>query len=177
MNYKFFESLSSKEAQEYLDEFLLFGKTRAIEILEANLHFTTHIEFRVDLISSIFKELIGTVKTVPRDPDITLPEFIRRTPEYEKGLFDFDEASKSIILAAAYYLGEAFVRNYEQLSWATGNTDNAEGNMPVIVPFKHDIEMAPILITENLFRGVISEIRTRDSIDIAVEAWINNIPE
>ena len=177
MNFKFFESLIKKEAQEYLDEFLLFGKGRGIKILQENLHFTIDTDFNIESLSSILKALTPILKTTPCEPDLSLPEFIRNTDSYKKNLFDFDEQSKSIVLAAAYYLGETFVRTFEQLSWATGNTNYAEGNMPVVTTFKHNIEMAPILIAENMFGGVISGMRPINSIDTAIEGWKGDVPE
>jgi hypothetical protein len=176
MNFKFFESLTKEEAQKYLDDFLYFGKNRGVEILKENVHFTIEIDFSMESLSPIIKTLITIVKTVPRPPDETVPDWIRATEEYQKGLYDFDETSKSIVLAAAYYLGETFVKNYKQLSWAIGNTKYAQGNMPVITPFKYNMEMPPILIAENSFRKVISEMSDDASVNIALESWIGNIP-
>jgi hypothetical protein len=176
MNFKFFESLTKEEAQEYLEEFLHFGKNRGIEILKENIHFTVDIDFCIESASRIFEELIANLKTVPEEPDETLPIWIQNTPEYEKGLFDFDKPSKSIILAAAYYLGETFVRNFGQLSWATGNTDYAEGNMPVVTGFQFCKELAPILIIENLFSRVISDGGNTNSIEVAIQAWKGFVP-
>lgn len=174
MNFKYFESLSKEEAQEYLDEFLLFGKGRGIEILEGHLHFTRDLDFNIQSLSPILKALLPALKTIPRTPDETLPHWIRNTPDYKKGLFDFDESSKSIVLAAAYYIGETFTETYKSLSWSTGNIDYAQGNMPVVRGFKYKKELPPILISENIFHGIISGISTIDSIDTAINAWMNN---
>jgi hypothetical protein len=171
MNFKFFESLTKAEAQEYLDEFLAFGHGRGIEILEKHVHFTVDIDFSLESISTIFKLLLPILRTIPREPDLSLPDFIRNTDSYKLKLFDFDEESKSIVLVGAYYLGESFVRSNKQLSWATGNTKFAEGNMPVVAKLKHKSEMAPILIAENMFGGIVAGTRKEDSIDIAIEAW------
>jgi len=176
MNFKYFESLTKEQAHKYLNDFLCFGQNRGVEILKENVHFTTEIDFSMESLSPIIKTLITIVKTVPRLPDETVPDWIRATEEYKKGLYDFDERSESIVLAAAHYLGETFVKNYKQLSWDIGNTKYAQGNMPVITPFKYNMEMPPILIAENSFRKVISELSDDTSVDIAIEAWINNIP-
>jgi len=176
MNFQFFESLTKKEANDYLEEFLLFGQEQGLDLLEENLHFTVDLDFDMESLPSVLKMLVGIVKTVPRDPDDLLPLWIRKTSTYTKGLFDFDEQSKSIVMAAAYYLGETFVKNFNKLSWATGNTDYAEGNMPVVTTFKYDIEMAPILISENMFSGIISGIRSTDSIDSVIAAWKADVP-
>jgi hypothetical protein len=171
MNFKYFEGLTKVEAKEYLDEFLFFGKGRGIKILEQKLHFTTDINYSVESISPIFKTLLTALKTVPQEPDLTLPEFIRNTESYKQNLFEFDEESKSVVMAGAYYLGESFVRNHEQLSWATGNTKFAQGNMPVVTGFKVKMELAVLLIAENMFGGIISGMCEENSIDVAIETW------
>ncbi len=171
MKISIFETMSKEEAQEYLNEFLTFGKDRGMQMLEENLHFTTDLDFSIESLPTVFKALIPNLKTTPRDPDPNVPEFIRNTDDYRKGLFDFDDPSNAIILAAAYYLGETFVRNFPQLNWATGNPDYLEGNMPVATGFKFKKELAPILISENIFRSAVSGSHDDASIDKAVEIW------
>lgn len=169
MKFHIFESMSKSEAEEYLNEFLAFGKDRGIKVLEGHLPFA--LDFTVGSLSIVFKALIPVLKTLPRAPDPNVPEFIRNTEDYEKGLFDFDDASNTIVLAAAYYLGETFVRKFPELKWATGNTDYLQGNMPVVTGFKFRKELAPILISENIFRGAVSGSSDDASIDTAIEMW------
>jgi hypothetical protein len=69
------------------------------------------------------------------------------------------------------YLGETFVRKFPDLKWATGNTDYLQGNMPVVTGFKFRKELAPILISENIFRGAVSGSSDDVSIDTAIEMW------
>lgn len=173
MKFSFFEALSKEEAQEYLDEFLLFGGNRGMEIINQIIPFAVDIDFSLDSLKPILKTLLASVKTIPRAPDETLPEFIRNTEEYKKNLFEFNETSKSVVLAAAYYLGETFAKRYDHLSWAIGNTEFAQGNMPVVTGFRYKVEMAPILIIENLFGRVISEMSDESTIDVAIESWIS----
>lgn len=170
MKFHIFEAMSKSEAEEYLNEFLAFGKDRGMKVLEENLSSETALSYHIESLSIIFKTLIPILKTLPRAPDPNVPEFIRNTEDYEKGLFDFDDASNTIVLAAAYYLGETFVRKFPELKWATGNTDYLQGNMPVVTGFKFRKELAPILISENIFRGgVLGDCDT--SIDTAIEMW------
>jgi len=170
MKFHIFEAMSKSEAEEYLNEFLAFGKDRGMKVLES-LSSETALNYTIESLSIIFKALIPILKTLPRAPDPKVPEFIRNTEEYEKGLFDFDDASNTIVLAAAYYLGETFVRKFPELKWATGNIDYRECNMPVVTGFKFNIELAPILISENIFRGGVSGLRDNASIDTAIEMW------
>jgi hypothetical protein len=55
-----------------------------------------------------------------------------------------------LVLRAAYFLGESFAKDYPELHWGRGNRETALQNMPVISGFKGNIEMPPIMVTENL---------------------------
>jgi hypothetical protein len=176
MKFGVFEAMSKEEAHEYLSEFLVFGKNRGMKIIEENIHFTVDLDFSIESLAIVFRTLIPILNIVPREPDPKVPEFIRNTDDYQKGLFDFDEASNKIILAAAYYLGETFVRAFPQLKWATGNTDYLQGNMPVVTGFKFRKELSPILVAENIFASIVSQLCDDTSIDIAIGSWMNNVP-
>ena len=171
MKSQIFDAMSKGEAQEYLDEFVEFGKNLGIEILETSLHFTIDLDFSLASLPIVFKALIPTLKTVPRAPDPSVPEFIRKTDDYQKGLFDFDENSKLIVLATAYYLGETLIRNFSHLRWATGDTEYLQSNSPVVTGFKFKKELPAILISENIFSSVISGLSPEQSIDTAIEVW------
>lgn len=176
MKFSIFEAMSKEEAQEYLEEFLAFGEKRGIEILAKNLHFTIDLDFSIDSLPVVLKTLVPLLKKVTRALDPNVPEFIRHTQDYQEGLFDFDEHSNSIVLAAAFYLGEVFVRRSARLCWATGNTDYREGNMPVVVNFRDNLEMAPLLVIENLFRRIIKDPDRLGDIDKAIDIWLRDVP-
>lgn len=171
MKFHLFKAMTKEEAEEYLEGFLAFGRNKGMRILKGNLHFTTDLDFRIESLPDILKTLIPKLKTIPREADLNVPEFIRNTEDYQKGLFDFDEQSNYVVLAAAYYLGETFVRNFSQLKWTTGNVDYIQANNPVVTGFKFKKELSPILITENMFSGVISNLRDEKSIDTVIEGW------
>lgn len=171
MKFQFFESLSDREAREYLEDFLRFGRERGMKLLGSSIHFTVDLDYRLESLAPVLKEVATSARTIPRKDDESLPEWIRATELHEKSLFDFTEPSTILILAAAYYLGETFVQNFKKLCWSTGNKKFAEGNMPVVTGFKGENEMAPLLIAENLIGGVISGIRDEDSIDTAISVW------
>ena len=175
MNVKFFASLSPSSAQEYLSDFLIFGSERGVQILEKRIDSATKMDFTLTTIAPILEVLVSTVETVPKSKDPSLPTWITDTADYQNGLFDFNEESNMVILAGAYYLGETFVRNFENLRWTIGNVDYAEGNMPVVSKFKHEIEMAPIWIVENLFRRIIKDPSRLGDINTAVSLWINDV--
>jgi hypothetical protein len=43
--------------------------------------------------------------------------------------------------------------------------------MPVVAGFGSEIELAPMLVVENLFLRVLSGPGTLDAFDVAVQAW------
>ncbi len=47
--------------------------------------------------------------------------------------------------------------------------------MPVVVGFQHDLELAPIMVAENLYRRVIGDRSTSQSIATAVDYWRRNV--
>lgn len=106
----------------------------------------------------------------------SLPAWIRECDSYLSGLEEFDEPSKVLVLRASYYLGESFVRYSDKLSWATGNLDTAEQNMPVITGFSDELEMAPMLVTENLFLRILADGAPYEDINRAIESWLSDIP-
>src|SRR5688572_17390003 len=91
------------------------------------------------------------------------------------GVATFDEPSKILVLRAAYYLGESFVRCHSGLHWTVGNVETAEGNMPVVAGFDSGLELAPILIAENLLR-VITEPEKLGDIERTMEYWSQKAP-
>ena len=175
MKVDLFQSMTSDEATDYLGEFLAFGQNRGLRLIEENLRFTTDLDFNIDSLAGILISLVPLLETVPRSPEPVVPEFIRNSEVYKNGLFEFDEHSNNLLLAAAYYLGETFVRAFPQLKWGTGDTDYREGNMPVVEGFKFSKQLAPILVVENLFRRVVGESGTAESITMAIGAWTSNV--
>ena len=116
------------------------------------------------------------MRTFPKEPDMSVPAFIRSTEDYKNGLFDFNDRSKNLICFAAYYYGECFVRTYPQLEWTTGNRELYQSNMPVVTGFSHEKELPVILVIENTFRRVIKNPAHIEDIDTTGSVWEKNIP-
>jgi hypothetical protein len=173
MDFEFFESLSQEKAKKFLENFLNVEKEKVSEMINDAQKEGIIADFSITSISIVFKWLVKKLKIIPHTPDTELPEWIRKCDSYIQNLFDFDETSSIIVLRAAYYLGESFVRNYPKLHWTTGDRNYAEQNMPVIAGFKKGIEMAPILISENIFRSIHSKLDNEDCIDVAVNGWVS----
>ena len=177
MDFQFFDSLSAAEATEFLNNFLDTERKAVEETISAARSDGVYADLTVATVPEVLKWVVGKLTTVPRLPDETLPSWIRETDSYTRGLFDFDEASTVIILRAAYYLGQSLVNHSEHLSWGVGNVDTAEKNMPVIIGFKFDLELAPAMVVENLFRRIIADGAAYDAIDQAINYWLDKVPE
>lgn len=173
MKYALFDSLKQSDAQGYLDAFLEFGKSRGFSTLEESVHFTVELDFRLESIPIVLNTLVPKLKTIPKEMDLTLPEFIRNTETYKNNLFEFDQKSNYLVLAAAYYLGESFIRNYSFLFWSIGSKETIHANMPVVSGFRFN-ELPPLVIVENLFRGIVSRMKDDTAIDVMINAWKTN---
>lgn len=113
--------------------------------------------FSVDSIVPVYKYGIKNLKTISKEVDQSLPDWINKSSSYLDNLFEIDEPSNKLILRMAYYLGESLIRTYSSLSWSTGNQETAVQNMPIVTGFKYNMEMAPILVAENTCASVVSD--------------------
>jgi hypothetical protein len=171
MRFDFFESLSRDEAAAFLERFRTVESVHLDDLLKHCLSEGVYSDFSIDSIAPFMRWIVTKLKTFPKTPDWELPTWIRYTDSYAKNLFEFDDGSKLLTLRAAYYFGESFVKSHRSLVWTIGNPETAEANMPVVAGFRFGLEMAPILIAENLFRRVIAEPLKLSDIDKAVDYW------
>jgi hypothetical protein len=176
MDFAFLESLTKKEAETFLENYInVESKAVTTMVAEAEKD-GINADFSIKTASYVLNWMLEKIKTVTKEIDSSLPAWIRECDSYASGLVDFDEPSKVIILRASYYLGECFIRYSDRLSWATGNPDTAEQNMPVITGFMGRVEMAPMLVTENLFLRILIDGAPNEDIDRAIESWLSDIP-
>lgn len=171
MDFAFFESLTPEDAQTFLQNFLDV-ESSAAESLLTSLPEDAQIErYSIDSVAPILRSLIANLNAVEKTPDEDIPIWVRNCPSYARGLFEFDDPSKALVLRGAFYFGESFVRSYSCLSWQTGNPDTAEQNMPVVSGFRSLLEMAPMLVVDNLFRRIIADHAEPEVFDAAVSYW------
>ena len=171
MKFEFFEELSTVEAEAFLHQFLTEESANIGALLAEAARQGIVGDFSLPSIAPLMRWVAPKIVSVPKSPDVYLPDWLRNTEVYSKGLFEFDEQSEFLTLRAAYYFGESFVRGCRGLRWNVGDTDTAEVNMPVVSGFKGGLEMAPILVTENLFRRLVSEPSRLYDIDTAITYW------
>ena len=175
MDFSFFESLSTDEAEQYLQSFLREAGKGFQHTAEELRRDGVLPDFSVSSISIVFAWIVKKLRTIPMDPDESLPKWIRQSDDYIESLFDFDDDSKTLVLRAAYYLGESFNQFSDELHWGTGNTNFAEQNMPVITGFKKEMELAPLLITENIFFRILLNGAPDNDAEEAVKVWLSYV--
>ncbi len=171
----FFESLTPQEADTYLRRFLETERSAVQEMISDAKKSGVSADFLIESVVPFLSWVLGKLKTTPRSPDLSLPEWIRRSTSYQSNLFDFDESSKVLILRSAYYLGESLVRSFPTLSWATGNPDTAVKNMPVVTGFRYQMELAPMLVLENVFGRILSGSKSSADLQEMVSTWVEKV--
>jgi hypothetical protein len=171
MRFDLFEKFSPEEAKEFLEQFRALESSNIEDLLKQGSSEGLSVDFKIKSVAPLMRWLAAKLATIPNKPDMQLPWWIRATDSYAKNLFEFEEGSKILIIRAAYYLGESFVRSHPGLHWATGNPKTAEANMPVVAGFQFKLEMAPLMVAENLFRRAIAEPTKLGDIDKAIEYW------
>lgn len=171
MKFEFFDSLSPAEANNFLQEYLSTER-RAVEELRQHAERSgVSADATLESIQPVFGWIAARLRTLSREPNRSLPWWIRKTESYRDSLFEFDEASSVLIMRASFYYGEAFVRYSSTLSWGVGRGDTALKNMPVVDGFSHNLQLPPILIAENLFTDILSGSKGLEAVGQTVETW------
>jgi hypothetical protein len=174
MDYAFFEKVSKEEAEIFLSNFLNEagqGFISMIPEMEAN---GLIVDYSTASITPIFTWITQKLRTFPLDVDESLPVWIRETDSYKNNLYSFDKPSNILILRAAYYVGESFTRNYKQLKWSIGRAKTVEKNMPVVKGFVKKIELAPLMVCENVFGRTVTS-GSFERITSVVDTWVSFI--
>lgn len=175
MNFGFFLSLSELEAREFLERYLQVESENIGTILLRCRAEGIRCNYTVDSVPGVFHWIHARLKKTKTKPDPEMPDWILDSDSYWKYLFEFDAPSNVLILRASYYLGASFVNEFKCLHWTIGNKDTIEANMPVVSGFKHCMQMATIMIAENLFRRVSAEPTKIHDIEIAVQEWRDSV--
>lgn len=156
MDYEFFEALSAEQARQFLSRFLEAERDSVEELLASARQAGLSADFKMESLVPILDFVARKIGTVSREPDNSLPDWIRHSVSYVDNLFDFDDESKVLVLRCAYYFGETFIRTFSRLYWGVGDSETALKNMPVIHGFRGGLELAPLLVLENVFGRVVS---------------------
>lgn len=176
MNFELLDKMTAAEATELLHEFLNEESRLAETTLEIVRSEGVRCDYTLESLPGFLRWILAHLRTVPKAPDPTVSEWIRSTEDYQKGLFDFVDESKMLIVRASYYLGECFVRSFPGLRWSIGNPEFGVKNMPVVTGFSQEQELPPLMVLQNLFRRVIKDLSRLGDIEIMVKSWCKSIP-
>lgn len=171
MDFNYFEKLTKPESDQYLIDFLNVTKEGLISMIQQFEKDKINVDFSMESITPVLLWVVKNTSLLKEKEDQSLPEWIKQSNSYKNSLYSFDEQSKIYILRASYYFGECFVKINSKLSWATGDIKSLQANMPVVKGFKKNIELPPILVTENLIRKIL-EGHDQSVITKAIEYWM-----
>ncbi|MFC1597667.1 hypothetical protein ACFL5Q_07005 [Planctomycetota bacterium] len=174
MNFAFFESLSVEDARDYLSGFLETESAAIGEMRDAAEQACVAMDHSIASVPHVLKWILKDVQIVRISVPASEPDWVQQA--HADGLIDFEEGSKYLILRAAYYMGECFVRACPSLHWTIGDPEYIEKNMPVVAGFRSGTEMAPMMIVGNLFARILGDDAPITDIDRAVATWGNDIP-
>ena len=93
MDWKFFESLSQTEAKTFLSNFLSVESANIKLLIAHAQNANLTADFSVDSIEPLFQWGIDEIKTISKEPDQNLPDWIRHSSSYRENLFDFSNTS------------------------------------------------------------------------------------
>jgi hypothetical protein len=117
VNFAFFDSLTTAEAEDYLHQFLAETSRGFEELAQQAETVGLATDYSVQSIAPFMLWVLPQLQTSPVAEDSSVPAWIRQTEEYRDGLYEFTESSRVTVLRSAFYLGESFVRSFPQLRW------------------------------------------------------------
>lgn len=174
MNFALFDVMTTAEAREHLAGFLETERV-VVKALEASARAVGIVmAYSLPSLSPSLKWIIQGMQIVRVPVDPNDASWVREY--YKDGFVEFTDDSKLLLLRAAYYMGECFVRSSSTLRWDVGDPEFAEKNMPVIAGFLHRMQLAPMMVCENIASRILRGAGTEQAVDTMVEAWIGLIP-
>lgn len=176
MDFGFFDRLSEADARRFLRNFLDREKEGFASMEPELCSDGIDTRIQMDNVESVLRWILSRLRAIRREPDASLPSWIRSTSHCVNGLIDFDVPSKVLVLRAAYFLGQAFVECYPDLSWTIGNSESAVKNMPVVAGFRSSMEMSPIMVTENVYKRILADGAPVEDLSRMIQSWKGKVP-
>jgi hypothetical protein len=173
MDYDFFQSLTAEGARAYLNRFLEVERQALEDMKPAAAREGVSLDYSMSTLADALKWMAKRVRIERLPVPAGEPWWIRQA--HRDGVAEFDDDSKSIVLRAAYYLGECFARR-PGLRWTTGNSEYMEKNMPVVAGFRLDQELPPIVVIDNMFARIAGDGGPLTRIDSTIEVWSRDCP-
>ena len=169
MRFDLFQTMSPKEAEELLADFLRSGREM---LRESRIDLAT---IRLDELAKELAFLASQTQFIGKSPDHSLPRFLLDNPVYRDGLFEIAPESRRLVICAAFLMGEWLVLTYRALRWTTGDMSFATGAMPVVAGFQFKKEMPTLLIAENIFRKLKHQPLSSELFHKSLQRWVDNI--
>jgi hypothetical protein len=169
MQFEKFQTMTALEATDFLGKFRENG-----ELLLRQRKIDVSVMSADDLALGLAQLASQTLRVV-LPTDLSIPQSIRNTQAYRDNAWEFTPESRPLVIAGGYLLGEWFHRTFENLSWSTGNQAFLTGGMPVIVGFRSNKEMPPLLIAENLFHRFQQQRDSSEIFETTIGKWVSNI--
>ncbi len=163
-----------EEAEHFLASYRAAG-AEGIETLRAMVSSRggSALDFTTDSVRSAFEILAREVTTVPMPVDRTLPDWITNSETYIAGLYGFSDEARVLVVRLSYFMAETVrLASQDALQWGVGKADTAVQKQPVLTGFRHDLQMSPLLVTENLVRRLIEDPGAIGEVDRAIANWL-----
>jgi hypothetical protein len=173
VNYGFFESLTPEEAQTYFERFLAVEREALEEMRPAAAARGLELDYSVSSLADVVKWMMEAAHVVRVPVPESEPWWIRQA--HADGLIEFDDDTKTMILRAAYYLGECFAR-LPRLHWTTGDLEYIQQKMPVIAGFQDGCELPPLVVAEVLFVRVVGRGLPVAQVNTTIDVWLKKCP-
>ncbi|MEV4423614.1 hypothetical protein AB0L40_27150 [Patulibacter sp. NPDC049589] len=175
MDYNFFETLSSVEAERHLTQFLDVEHREVRLMLEQLDGAEIGVAYSPESILHFFESVREHVTVhIVEPPEGTPAWLVEATKQDHGGFRALDEESQILALRAAFYLGQTLVSTYPGLSWALGRPGRAEFQQPVVTGLRSDLDLAPLAIAENMLKQRDDDaFRTR--VTTAVKVWRESV--
>lgn len=107
-------------------------------------------DFSLASVPEVLAWIGARVEVVDAPPPTEVPDWVQAVLDQNgAGFRDFAEASRPLVLHAAYYLGESFVTSYPVLRWELGREDRPEVNQPVVTGFGSGGDLPVLAVAES----------------------------
>ena len=174
MNFAFFTELTRDEAYSFLSRYRQEGERELARLaIELESRGGT-VDYSTASIRDAFGSVAGQLSTIPTPPDPSLPSWILESETYQVSRYRFAESSYDSVVALSIYFAEVLLREAQgRLHWEIGSPEVAVQNQPCLGGFRNGVQMAPLLVTENLLRRIVEtpDPAVLEDVTRAVATW------
>ena len=154
MDWWFFAEGTEADARDYLARFLEDGAAGVEAARPEAKAAKVEADFSPASVPEVLRLLGTRVELVEAAPPDGVPDWVQAVvTEHGGGFRDFAEGSRSLVLQAAFYLGESLVTTYPVLRWDIGAADRPEVRQPVVTGFASGDDLAVLRAAESALAG------------------------